>query len=121
MTNITVDIQGCSSVLDTSLSGALLGPNDGTPTGEVLRRDVTGKIDLLDPQCRDAQVELILNETELIGSTSIDQDTGTVNFAQVELPEGQINLGLRVRLNDCLLYTSPSPRDVEESRMPSSA
>ena len=23
--------------------------------------------------------------------------------------------------NDCLLYTSPSPRDVEESRMPSSA
>jgi len=25
------------------------------------------------------------------------------------------------RLSDCLLYTSPSPRDVEESRMPSSA
>ena len=24
-------------------------------------------------------------------------------------------------LNPCLLYTSPSPRDVEESRMPSSA
>ena len=24
-------------------------------------------------------------------------------------------------LKDCLLYTSPSPRDVEESRMPSSA
>ena len=26
-----------------------------------------------------------------------------------------------VDLNSCLLYTSPSPRDVEESRMPSSA
>ena len=26
-----------------------------------------------------------------------------------------------VRINACLLYTSPSPRDVEESRMPSSA
>ena len=25
------------------------------------------------------------------------------------------------RFEDCLLYTSPSPRDVEESRMPSSA
>ena len=25
------------------------------------------------------------------------------------------------RLQGCLLYTSPSPRDVEESRMPSSA
>ena len=26
-----------------------------------------------------------------------------------------------VRWTGCLLYTSPSPRDVEESRMPSSA
>ena len=26
-----------------------------------------------------------------------------------------------VKVYDCLLYTSPSPRDVEESRMPSSA
>ena len=26
-----------------------------------------------------------------------------------------------VTLGSCLLYTSPSPRDVEESRMPSSA
>ena len=25
------------------------------------------------------------------------------------------------KFNPCLLYTSPSPRDVEESRMPSSA
>ena len=29
------------------------------------------------------------------------------------------DLGLRAQI--CLLYTSPSPRDVEESRMPSSA
>ena len=28
---------------------------------------------------------------------------------------------LRSQRNLCLLYTSPSPRDVEESRMPSSA
>ena len=28
---------------------------------------------------------------------------------------------ITVPLNNCLLYTSPSPRDVEESRMPSSA
>ena len=28
---------------------------------------------------------------------------------------------LILALSDCLLYTSPSPRDVEESRMPSSA
>ena len=36
----------------------------------------------------------------------------------------QIHLGAMVfmrREYSCLLYTSPSPRDVEESRMPSSA
>ena len=30
-------------------------------------------------------------------------------------------VGYRPIPKDCLLYTSPSPRDVEESRMPSSA
>ena len=37
----------------------------------------------------------------------------------MELPVGDF---ITHALNhDCLLYTSPSPRDVEESRMPSSA
>ena len=40
---------------------------------------------------------------------------------------GEINEGLMVLVsfvdedNDCLLYTSPSPRDLSTSRMPSSA
>ena len=34
----------------------------------------------------------------------------------MEIMEKEVN-----RYNNCLLYTSPSPRDVEESRMPSSA
>ena len=33
--------------------------------------------------------------------------------------KGELNLS--VQRKNCLLYTSPSPRDVEESRMPSSA
>ena len=36
------------------------------------------------------------------------------------LPKPQSAALVRM-LGDCLLYTSPSPRDVEESRMPSSA
>ena len=32
-----------------------------------------------------------------------------------------INRSLSTINSNCLLYTSPSPRDVEESRMPSSA
>ena len=37
--------------------------------------------------------------------------------------EGLLETPKRVvkAFKDCLLYTSPSPRDVEESRMPSSA
>ena len=34
---------------------------------------------------------------------------------------GRLGRKLGKRSKDCLLYTSPSPRDVEESRMPSSA
>ena len=32
-----------------------------------------------------------------------------------------VRRGFNLDIVDCLLYTSPSPRDVEESRMPSSA
>ena len=34
---------------------------------------------------------------------------------------GETGAGKSVLLGACLLYTSPSPRDVEEARMPSSA
>ena len=34
---------------------------------------------------------------------------------------GKTTLSVNIALELCLLYTSPSPRDVEESRMPSSA
>ena len=34
---------------------------------------------------------------------------------------GVYKYGKKKTVRDCLLYTSPSPRDVEESRMPSSA
>ena len=34
---------------------------------------------------------------------------------------GDLDYVLRVRVRDCLLYTSPSPRDATLSRMPSSA
>ena len=42
---------------------------------------------------------------------------GWVYFAS----EYYITIEVSVKDKPCLLYTSPSPRDVEESRMPSSA
>ena len=45
---------------------------------------------------------------------------------KIPMPDGAITIAdtlnhSRLTLPPCLLYTSPSPRDVEESRMPSSA
>ena len=42
----------------------------------------------------------------------------TLVLGQIERNFGK---GSIMRLGDCLLYTSPSPRDVSSSRMPSSA
>ena len=39
----------------------------------------------------------------------------------VELLNLGLDTGALAKIEGCLLYTSPSPRDVEESRMPSSA
>ena len=63
-----------------------------------------------------------------IGSFAICQDQGLDNFNSERFLEAQ-NYYDSILLEDsnnpkahyCLLYTSPSPRDVEESRMPSSA
>ena len=63
-----------------------------------------------------------MSEVNLIGITQPNEEhTGckTANeliawTARVSNPSNQNNTA-------CLLYTSPSPRDVEESRMPSSA
>ena len=54
-----------------------------------------------------------------------DEITGWAGYAPTplhDLPEIAERLGVkRVVFKDCLLYTSPSPRDAESSRMPSSA
>ena len=44
-----------------------------------------------------------------------DQDLGDVTYA------AGLRLAFLTQIRDCLLYTSPSPRDDELSRMPSSA
>ena len=46
---------------------------------------------------------------EVLGTGCTDAHTGSLSY------------GSLATINICLLYTSPSPRDVEESRMPSSA
>ena len=64
------------------------------------------------------------------GSLTI-QNNGTLNVSGIVYVDGgstgstlEMEAGSKLQFYDsssCLLYTSPSPRDVEESRMPSSA
>jgi len=53
---------------------------------------------------------------------SVDPRTiGSKNPGATNVMRGGNKVAAILTLSGCLLYTSPSPRDVEESRMPSSA
>ena len=84
----------------------------------------------------DNSIQSYENEDEIEVSRKIERDIGstyTINNKGVRQRDVQIlfaDLAIGSRSNaivdqgqvsSCLLYTSPSPRDVEESRMPSSA
>ena len=58
----------------------------------------------------------------------VKTDTGTFDVPEITFKARRQLHQLEVKaitkegeIDTCLLYTSPSPRDVEESRMPSSA
>ena len=69
----------------------------------------------------------ILLDFEKNGETIIDLDNSLIIFELLEdgWPNKHIdvleNIGLIGSHHSCLLYTSPSPRDRQKSRMPSSA
>ena len=52
----------------------------------------------------------------VMGSTKGTDLQAIIDAIELGKIDAQINMVI-----SCLLYTSPSPRDVEESRMPSSA
>ena len=70
-------------------------------------------------------LEELLDIADLGGDIDIDIDHGRASIAVVASEEGDERELADLVGRDgevlCLLYTSPSPRDVEESRMPSSA
>ena len=66
--------------------------------------------------------------TDLIGTNQPDNiEAGREIYHRIFTSDASIQASdptgayFKVTGPDCLLYTSPSPRDVEESRMPSSA
>ena len=53
--------------------------------------------------------------------SEVELDTDGVNEERVDIPEAKEPDESCAQKEDCLLYTSPSPRDRTRSRMPSSA
>ena len=75
----------------------------------------------------EADGELYLVERQVDSQSSVERDSAAKDalIGLLTKVTGLRNIprSLKIKdaLNGCLLYTSPSPRDVEESRMPSSA
>ena len=51
----------------------------------------------------------------------VDKEVSALNEIKDGVKSGAFSLRGAVEILDCLLYTSPSPRDLSTSRMPSSA
>ena len=56
-------------------------------------------------------------QLQIIPSTSLDESQTKI----IEITRSVVNLDDQAAEKSCLLYTSPSPRDLSTSRMPSSA
>ena len=63
------------------------------------------------------RTEIVDGKKTLVGFSKEEQLQSYEDYAGTLAPEDEIDGDFE----NCLLYTSPSPRDVEESRMPSSA
>ena len=80
------------------------------------RFNIVAKKDLFPSQLSGGQQQLVGVARAVIGKPKLllaDEPTGNLHTSQ-----GEIIMDL---FKDCLLYTSPSPRDLSTSRMPSSA
>ena len=82
--------------------------------------NLLGASDKVDPNAKFwASDQLEITASWLLGDHLVYVGLGQYfDFGNVELT---LTPSLGAEFDPCLLYTSPSPRDVEESRMPSSA
>ena len=126
-THLTTDNEAPSGI-------ALIGVDDDGDNAIVVSPGANARVAATDvtaaaPAVADAKVVLLQLEVHVEAvTTAADIATGTVILNPAPAPTGPGSLPLRLldRVdvlvpNTCLLYTSPSPRDKRQSRMPSSA
>ena len=84
-------------------------------TVEALQIELENRSDLTEGEIKEVRdISQSLHDSEVDGQWLLDT---TEKWCR----DRAIYLALMESIHICLLYTSPSPRDVEESRMPSSA
>ena len=90
----------------------------GASTKQIMR-DTKMTINFKTPEIKELQPRLLVLGVGGAGGNAINEmienNMQGVEFIAVNTDAQDL------KLSNCLLYTSPSPRDVEESRMPSSA
>ena len=100
--------------------------------GDRYSKSILNGVDIpgLDPDRNTIQMDLfptnLLSNVLVIKSARADLPAdftgGVIDIITKDFPsKEEISISISTSFNPCLLYTSPSPRDVEESRMPSSA
>ena len=90
---------------------------------ELLIKPVTGGDPIVGPELSAVQRESLAARISATPWQWVGQELPQFSSAPSDFLPGGLsspNVGMRL-FSVCLLYTSPSPRDVEESRMPSSA
>ena len=115
-----------AAILATSLFAVSCGGSDDEATSEEVNLTVDaaadGSVDLSNVE---SQLSEVLEEVKALKSYFNQNEDGSVSFTPATIPEVKkdrtYGFAFPLPSTICLLYTSPSPRDVEESRMPSSA
>ena len=69
----------------------------------------------------DIENVLYLDDLSVCGQLPMVSNHSSKVYVIEQTPKNFDYLPFRPKLPDCLLYTSPSPRDMRRSRMPSSA
>ena len=108
------------------IPGALLKPNMVLPGKSCEDQGTREKAAQMTVDCLTAHVPHELPGIVFLSGGQSDEDAtahlNLMNSMAVEHPwQLSYSYGRALLAHACLLYTSPSPRDVEESRMPSSA
>ena len=127
--DIVVNVQGDEPLIPPGAINEVASLIDGSVEMATLRERITRLSDVFSPNVVKVVTDendcaLLFSRAPIPWSRASFPDnlpTQTQQLAKSQLTEPSSTKACWFRHLGCLLYTSPSPRDVEESRMPSSA